>query len=337
MVLDNQGAIEAATPLGGTRLALREVREPEPERCEVRVRVSVCAICRTDLHIIEGDLPAPKLPLIPGHQVVGIVDRLGDGCTRLRKGQRVGIAWLRGTDGTCKHCRNGRENLCTNSRYTGYHEDGGYAELATVPEEFAYELPDGFSDLEVAPLLCAGLIGYRALKRAGVPAGGRLLLIGFGSSAHVVIQLAVHRGYRVHVVTRSEGHRRLCEQLGAAWAGDDLGKVPERMDSAILFAPVGELVPPALEALDRGGILSLAGIHMSPVPPLDYERHLFYEREVRSVTANTREDGRELLAEAARANVRPQVRAYALTEANDALRDLKHSRIDGTGVLEIQA
>lgn len=331
MVLDRQGAIEACP------LALREVDIPEPGSGEVRVRVRACAICRTDLHIIEGDLPSRKLPLIPGHQVVGIVDRLGAGCRRFQEGQRIGIAWLRGTDGTCKQCSHGRENLCVASRYTGYHEDGGYAEYATVPEAFAYELPESFSDTQVAPLLCAGLIGYRAFKRAEVLEGGKLLLIGFGSSAHVVIQIAVHRGCQVYVVTRSENHRRLCQELGAVWAGAELGHLPDKMDGAILFAPVGDLVPPALEVLDQGGILSLAGIHMSDVPPLNYARHLFYEREIRSVTANTRKDGHELLAEAVQADVRPQVRTYPLTEANRALQDLKASRIDGTGVLVIQA
>lgn len=316
-------------------LRLRDVPDPVPGPGEVRVRISVCAVCRTDLHVIEGDLPHAKKPVIPGHQAVGRVDQLGPGCRRLGTGRRIGIAWLRFTDGTCRYCRRGRENLCPASRYTGYHEDGGYAEMATVPEEFAYELPEGLDDAPTAPLLCAGLIGYRALKRAAVPDGGRLLLVGFGSSAHVVLPIALLRGYRVHVVTRAEGHRRLSLEMGAAWAGGDLARLPEKMDSAILFAPAGELVPPVMEALDRGGTLAIAGIHLSDIPVLRYERHLFHDRQIRSVAANTREDGRELLAEAVAAKVRPRVKTYPLVEANLALQDLKHSRLDGTGVLEI--
>jgi propanol-preferring alcohol dehydrogenase len=327
MILDRHGDIDVSP------LALREVDRPEPGPAEVRVQTRVCAICRTDLHVIEGDLPARKLPIIPGHQVVGVVDQVGEGCSRLAMGQRVGIAWLRYTDGTCRYCRRGQENLCASSRYTGYDEHGGYAEFATVPEAFAYELPESFSDVEAAPLLCAGLIGYRALKRSRVPEGGKLLLVGFGSSAHMVIQIAVHRGYKVYVVTRSERHQRLSESLGAVWAGDALNHLPEKMDSAILFAPIGTLVPPTLEALDRGGTLSLAGIHMTDVPGLNYEKHLFQEKQLCSVTANTREDGRELLAEAAAATAKPHVELYPLADANRALQDLKHSRIDGTGVL----
>lgn len=316
-------------------LSLVELPDPEPGPGEVRVRVSVCAICRTDLHVIEGDLPKAKRPIIPGHQVVGVVNRLGEGCTRLTVGQRVGIAWLRFTDGTCKHCLRGRENLCPSSRYTGYHEDGGYAEYAVVPEEFAYTLPEGLSDVEISPLLCAGLIGYRSLERASVPLEGRLLLVGFGSSAHVVIQLAVHRRHEVYVVTRSESHQRMAESLGAVWAGSEMSSLPRKMDSAILFAPSGKLLPPTLEALDRGGIVSLAGIHMSDVPQMGYDRHLFHEREIRSVMSNTRADGRALLAEAVAAGVKPRVTEYPLSDANRALKDMKHSRIDGTGVLVV--
>jgi alcohol dehydrogenase, propanol-preferring len=325
--LEQQGDID------GSPLARREAAAPQPGPGEVRVRVRVCAICRTDLHIIEGDLPPQRRPIIPGHQVVGVVDQLGEGCRRLQLGQRVGIAWLRQTDGTCRFCQSGRENLCRASRYTGYHEHGGYAEFATVPEAFAYALPPCFTDVEAAPLLCAGLIGYRALQRARVPEGGRLLLVGFGSSAHVVIQIAAYRGCQVYVVSRGPSHQRLSERLGAVWAGDDLGKLPAKMDSAILFAPTGTLVPPTLEALDRGGTLSIAGIRLTDVPPLSYEKHLFYEKELGSATANTREDGRALLAEAEAAHVRPHVVEYSLDDANRALQDLKHSRIDGTGVL----
>jgi propanol-preferring alcohol dehydrogenase len=318
-------------------LELKNVPMPEPEVDEVRVKVKVCAVCRTDLHIIEGDLPEAKRPVIPGHQVVGIVEKVGAQCQRLKVGQRVGIAWLRGTDGSCAFCRSGRENLCRKSRYTGYHIDGGYGEYAVVPENFAYDLPDSIDDVTVSPLLCAGLIGYRALIRADVPERGRLLLIGFGSSAHIVLQMARFRGCDVYVVTRSPEHVQLASSMGAAWAGNDLGSTPALAHSAILFAPVGNLVPPAMERLERGGILSIAGVHLSDVPPLNYERQLFYEKEIRTVTSNTREDGRNLLAEATAAGVRPHVTTYPLADANHALQDLKHSRIDGSGVLLVDA
>jgi len=329
MVLTGQAPIETSP------LSFIEVPTPEPGPREVRVKVSVCAICRTDLHVIEGDLPKAKMPIIPGHQVVGVVDKLGAGSQRLTIGQRVGIAWLRETDGSCRFCLRGHENLCENARFTGYHADGGYAEYAVAREDFVYDLPEGFSDEHAAPLLCAGLIGYRSLKRASVPDGGNLLLIGFGSSAHIVIQIALFRRYKVFVVTRSENHRRLCMEMGAAFAGERLDEVPEKMNSAIIFAPAGDLIPPTMETLDRGGILSLAGIHMSDIPAMEYERHLFYEREIRTVTANTREDGRELLAEAAIAGVIPHTKTYALNEANQALMDLKSDRINGTGILRV--
>ncbi|HVT12751.1 MAG TPA: zinc-dependent alcohol dehydrogenase family protein [Fimbriimonadaceae bacterium] len=329
MILDGQGPIESEP------LALREVPDPEPGERDVRLKVHVCAICRTDLHVIEGDLPPVKMPIIPGHQIVGTVDKLGPNARRFKLGQRVGVAWLRHTDGTCIYCARGRENLCPNSRYTGYTDDGGYAEMAVVPEAFAYDLPSSFGDVEASPLLCAGLIGYRALRRASVPDRGKLLLVGFGSSAHVVIQLALHRGYRVFVVSRAEKHLSLSRSLGAEWAGFDVRDLPEKMDSAILFAPVGELVPGILEALDRGGILSIAGIHLSDVPSLNYQKHLFMEREVRSVTASTREDGRELLQEAAQAGVKPHIETFPLEEANQALIRLKQDGIQGTGVLII--
>ena len=329
MVLAEQAPIETAP------LQWRQWTEPEPGEAEVRIRVRCCAICRTDLHVIEGDLPAEQLPLIPGHQVVGVVDRLGPNCTLLEAGQRVGIAWLRGTCGECKWCVQGRENLCERTRFTGYHADGGFAELAVVPEAFAYPIPEGFSDAEAAPLLCAGIIGYRALRQAAPPAGARLALYGFGSSAHVVIQLALHRGYEVYVVTRGQAHRELARQMGAAWVGASAEQLPVHADSAIIFAPAGELVPPALAALDRGGTLALAGIYMSDIPRLDYQQHLFYERQVRSVTCNTRTDGHALLAEAAEVPIRPHVTTYPLSQANQALQDLKADRLSGTGVLSV--
>lgn len=320
-------------PIGERPLEARELPDPQPGAGEIRVRVRVCAICRTDLHVIEGDLPSAGLPRIPGHQIVGSVDRCGPGCERFEPGDRVGIAWLRSTCGACKYCRTGRENLCANSRYTGYHEDGGYADFALVPETFAYAIPDIFSDLEAAPLLCAGIIGYRALLRARAPEGGRLALYGFGSSAHIVMQIALHRGYEVYVATRGEGHRELARRLGATWVGETYDEPPEPMDSAVVFAPAGEVVPPALRALDRGGTVSLAGIHMSPIPELSYEAHLFHEKTLQSVEANTREDGRNLLAEAAEIPIRPKVTSFPLAAANEALIRLAEDGIDGTGVL----
>lgn len=322
-------------PASESPLVLREVDEPQPAADEVRVKVSVCAVCRTDLHIVEGDLALHRTPVIPGHQVVGRIDRVGEGVSRFRVGQRIGIAWLRHVDGTCSFCRRGRENLCPNSRYTGFDADGGYADYAVAPEDFAYELPEGFDDEHVSPLLCAGLIGYRALERAAVPEQGRLLLVGFGSSARIVLQLALHRGHEIHVVTRSENHIRQAKQMGAAWAGADFRNLPAKADSAILFAPSGKLVPPTMEALERGGICSIAGIHLSDVPELNYARHLYQERELRSVTSNTRDDARALFAEASAARLRLQTTPYSLQEANRALADMKQSNVDGTPVLII--
>jgi alcohol dehydrogenase, propanol-preferring len=327
--------LEQQKPVSESPLVLREVDEPQPADDEVRVKVSACAVCRTDIHIAEGDLALHRNPVVPGHQIVGRIDRVGGKVTRFQVGQRIGIAWLRHVDGTCPFCRRGRENLCPASRYTGYDADGGYAEFAVAPEDFAYELPDRFDDEHVSPLLCGGLIGYRALERAAVPEKGRLLLIGFGSAAHIVIQIALYRGYEVQVVTRSESHIEQAKKLGAAWAGKDFRDLPDKADSAILFAPSGKLVPPTLEALARGGICSIAGIHLSDVPALNYGRHLYQERELRSVTSNTREDGRALFVEANAAGVRIQTTAYPLQDANRALTDMKQSKSDGTPVLMI--
>jgi len=271
MVLGGIGSIDESP------LRMTELPDPQPGRGEVRLRIACCAICRTDLHVIEGDLPRQRLPIIPGHQIVGIVDELGPGCTQLKVGQRVGVAWLRHTCGVCAFCKAGRENLCESSRFTGYHADGGYAQYAVVPEGYAYEIPAAFSDLDAAPLLCAGIIGYRALKRCNLPSRGKLALYGFGSSAHVVMQIALHRGCEVYVATRGERHRELARQMGAAWVGESPAEMPAKVDSAIIFAPVGHLVPPALEKLRKGGTLALAGIYMSEIPALDYERYVFYE------------------------------------------------------------
>jgi len=325
--------LEKIAPIGTSPLKPKDTPAPQPQAGELRVKVRCCGICRTDLHVIEGELPREKLPIIPGHQIVGVVDALGAGCGRLKLGQRVGIAWLRHTCGQCEFCTSGRENLCASQRFTGYHADGGYAEYAVVPEDFAYVLPEAFGDVEAAPLLCAGIVGYRSLKRAQLPDGGRLGIYGFGSSAHVIAQIALHRGCDVYVVTRGESHRRLASQMGAKWVGANAEEMPVKVDSAIIFAPAGELVPQALEKLQKGGTLSLAGIYMTPLPQMDYQRHVFFERDIHSVTANTRQDARELLAEAAKIPIRPHTSTYPLSEANRALQDLKADRIDGTGVL----
>lgn len=328
--------LQQTAPIHSSPLVLAEVAIPEPEPGQVRLKIRASAICRTDLHVIEGDLPQEKLPVVPGHQIVGTIDAVGPGCRRLQPGQRVGVAWLRHTCGTCDFCTAGRENLCEKAQFTGYHADGGYAEYAVVPEDFAYLIPDNFGDVEAAPLLCAGIIGYRALRRAELPPGGRLALYGFGSSAHVVIQLAQHRGSDVYVVTRGERHRRLAREMGAVWVGERAEDMPAKVHSAIIFAPAGELVPPALAALEKGGTLALAGIHMSPIPEMDYHRYVFYERDIHSVTCNTRQDGRELLAEAAETSIRPHTTCYPLTEANRALQDLKSDQVAGTGVLVME-
>lgn len=326
---------EAPAPVEERPLKLVELDDPVPGPGEIRVRVSVCGICRTDLHVVEGDLEPVSLPIVPGHQIVGTVDELGEGADRFGVGDRVGIAWLRETCGTCAYCTTGRENLCKASRYTGYHRHGGYAELAVVREDYAYRMPETFGDAEAAPLLCAGIIGYRALARAEVPDGGRLLLIGFGSSAHVVLQIAKHRGHEVYVITRGEGHRDLARRMGATWVGGSDDAPPVDMHSVIVFAPAGEVVPGALEAIGPAGTVALAGIHMSPIPALDYERHLFHEKRLQSVEANTRADGEGLLREAAGIPIRPEVTRFAFDDANDALAALKNDAIDGSGVLVV--
>ncbi len=322
-------------PVETAPLALEEISEPRPGPGELLVRVSVCAVCRTDLHLVEGDLPDPELPLVPGHMAVGRVEHAGPRATGFALGQRVGIAWLRGTCGRCSYCRAGRENLCSAARFTGFHEDGGYAELATVPAAWAYPIPEGFADEAAAPLLCAGIIGYRALALAGVAPGGRLGLVGFGNSAHVVLQIARHRGCEVYVASRGGLHRELAQELGATWVGDIDALAPESLDGAILFAPAGELVPPLLRSLRRGATLACAGIHMTPIPTIDYDRELFGERVLRSVTANTRADGFGLLGEAAAIPVRPRTTVFPLEQANEALQALKHDRLQGSAVLQV--
>lgn len=321
-------------PIGERPLALEEVPLPEPGPGELRLRVRACGVCHTDLHTVEGELHLPRLPLIPGHQIVGVVEKLGEGTQRFKLGERVGVPWLNWACGECAFCLKGLENLCPNARFTGLHVDGGYAEYAVVPEAFAYPIPAGFSDLQAAPLLCAGVIGYRALRLSGAKAGERLGLFGFGASAHVTIQVARYWGCEVYVFTRAEEHKALARELGAAWVGAPQAGPPERLDSAIIFAPAGWLVPVALRALRPGGTVALAGIHMSPIPEMSYEL-IYGERAVRSVANMTRQDARELLELAGAIPIRTEVEVYPLAEANEALLRLKEGRVRGAAVLNI--
>ena len=316
-------------------LQLRELPLPEPGPGQVRVKVSVCGVCRTDLHVVEGELPTSTRPIIPGHQTVGIVDQIGEGVTTLQKGDRVGIAWLQQTCGGCEFCQSGRENLCEKSIFSGYHVHGGFAEYALVSEKFAYPIPSIFADEEAAPLLCAGIIGYRALRRSHIQPAQRLGLYGFGASAHITIQIARHWGCSVYVFSHRKEHQQLARQLGATWVGHSADFPPEKLHSAIIFAPVGNLVLPALQTLDRGGTVALAGIHMSAIPSLNYSRDLFQERTLQSVTANTQQDGIDLLQVAAQIPIRTHTRAFRLEDANLALQALKAGNINGAGVLEI--
>lgn len=306
---------------------------PSPAAGELLVAVRACGVCRTDLHVAEGDLPVHREQVTPGHEVVGEVVALGAGADGFRIGDRVGVAWLRHTCGRCAYCRRGAENLCPESRYTGWDADGGYAEFACVPAEFALRLPSGYGDAELAPLLCAGIIGYRSLLRADLPPGGRLGLYGFGGSAHITAQVAMAQGAEVHVMTRGAAARELARQLGAASVQGAAEPPPVALDAAILFAPVGDLVPAALAALDRGGTLAIAGIHLSDIPPLNYQRHLFQERQLRSVTSNTRADARAFLDFAGGHRIEVSTQHYPLDRADAALTDLAEGRIAGAAVL----
>ena len=309
--------------------------DPDPVGHEVLVRVRVCGVCRTDLHLAEGDLAPRRHGVVPGHEIVGEVEALGPDASRFEIGERIGVAWLASVCGECRFCLRGDENLCLDPSFTGWDTDGGFAERTVVDERFAYRLPEAIDDLHVAPLLCAGIIGYRALRRADVPRGGTLGIYGFGGSAHITAQIAVAEGAEVHVLTRSAEARALALELGAASVGGAADRPPVPLDSAILFAPVGDLVPVALEALDRSGTLAIAGIHLSDIPPLDYQRHLFQERQVRSVTANTRVDGEELLSLAERIGLRTTVTPYPLERVDAALVDLAADRITGAAVIEV--
>ena len=329
--------LRSPAPIDERPLQYHEVEKPTPARDEVLVRVRACGVCRTDLHVVEGDLK-PRLPqVIPGHQIVGEIEEIGANVRTLKRGDRVGIAWLRKTCGVCRFCRAGRENLCERAEFNGWTANGGYAEYTVAPAEFVYSLPAGFDDTQAAPLLCAGIIGYRSLRLSGIDkaawSGARLGIYGFGAAGHVVIQIARARGAEVYVCTRDrERHQALATELGASWVGDADENPPVKLDASIIFAPAGELVPPALEALDKGGVLVLGGIHMSPIPSFDYSL-IYGERVVRSVANNTREDGRQFLQEAAQIPVRTHVQTFALADANDALGALKHDAIKGAAVL----
>lgn len=326
--------LESPQSVDNSPLRLAELPVPDPGAGEVRVRIRCCAVCHTDLHIVEGDLPLSKIPIVPGHQIVGTVDALGAGVHRLKAGDRVGIPWLYSTDGTCPYCRRQSENLCEQARFTGYHEHGGYAEYCVVREDFAHPMPAAFNDEHAAPLLCAGVIGYRAYRLSGARPGQRLGLYGFGASAHLVLQLARHQGCEGYVFTRSRAHREVAEQLGAVWTGAAEDTPPHALDAAIIFAPAGSLVPQALRVLRKAGTLALAGITMTQIPALDYAL-LYQERTLRSVANSTREDCREFLRVAAEIPIQTRIQTYPLSEANRALQDLKHSRLEAAAVLQV--
>ena len=315
-------------------LEYAEVATPQPKAGEVLVRVRACGVCRTDLHVIEGELPPRKSPLIPGHQVVGVIEKRGEGAQRFAAGARVGVAWLHRTDGTCEYCRAGLENLCDNPMFTGYTVDGGYAEFIVAPEGFAYAIPEGFPDEQAAPLLCAGIIGFRSLRLSGVKRGSRLGFYGFGAAAHVAIQVARHWGVEVFASTRDARHQKLAMELGAAWAGGTFDEPPKKLDAAIVFAPAGEIVPAALKALKKGGTLVLGGIHMSPIPSFSYDL-LYQERMIRSVANNTRKDGEDFLRVASEIPIRTRIQIFPLSEANRVLNALKNDAIPGAAVLRI--
>src|SRR5712664_2141646 len=316
-------------------LEYAEVAAPQPKSGEVLVRVRACGVCRTDLHVIEGELPPRKSPVIPGHQVVGIIERQGEKARRFAIGERVGIAWLHRTDGTCEYCRANAENLCDNPMFTGYSVDGGYAEHIVAPEDFIYAIPAGFPDEQTAPLLCAGIIGFNSLRLSGIKAGGRMGFYGFGAAAHVAIQVARHWNEDEFASTRDVRHQELALELRAAWAGGTYDETPKKLYAAIVFAPAGEIVPAALKALKKGGALILGGIHMSPIPSFSYDL-LYQERVIRSVANNTRQDGEDFLRIAAEIPIRTRLQIFPLAEANRALNALKNDAIPGAAVLRIR-
>jgi alcohol dehydrogenase, propanol-preferring len=328
MVLENAGPVEQSP------LILKDLATPSPGPGQIRVKVHTCGLCHTDLHTVEGDLPPHKRPVVPGHQIVGRIDAIGRNVTTHKEGDRVGIPWLHSTCGACEFCRRGLENLCANAKFTGYDADGGYAEYTTVPAEFCYPVAAFFSDENAAPLLCAGIIGYRSYRLTGIRPGENLGLYGFGASAHLVIQLARHQKSNVFVFTRSEAHRALARELGAVWTGSAEDTPPELMHAAIIFAPAGALVPEALQVLRKAGTLALAGITMSQIPALDYAL-LYHEKIIRSVTNSTRQDARDFLALAAEVPLKTEIQIFDLSQANQALQALKKSKIRGAGVLRV--
>ena len=316
-------------------LKFTDAPDPVPQNDEVLVRVAACGVCRTDLHVVEGELPPRKSPLIPGHQVVGRVEKLGPEVTRLHVGDRVGIPWLHHTDGVCEYCRAGKENLCDNPTFTGYTVDGGYAEYTTAPEKFVYPIPEALTDEHAAPLLCAGIIGFRSLRLSGIEPGGKLGLYGFGAAAHLAIQVARHWRVSVYAMTRDARHQKLALEMGAVWAGGTVEEPPVKLDAAIIFAPAGEIVPAALKALKKGGTVALGGIHMSPIPPLDYNL-LYQERVLRSVANNTRQDGEDFLRLAAEIPIHTETEVFPLRDANRGLNSLKNDAIRGAAVLRVE-
>ncbi len=328
MVLHTQQAIEEHP------LRLEERERPTPGAGEILIRVHTCGVCHTDLHIVEGDLPLHKVPVTPGHQVVGTVAAVGPGVTQFQVGDRVGVPWVYQTCGTCEFCRSGRENLCENPRFTGWDVDGGYAEYMVAPADFAVPIPDEVDDVHAAPLLCAGIVGYRTLKLSEVRPGQRLGIYGFGASAHIVIQVARYWGCEVYVFTRSDIHKRHARELGAAWVGEAQDTPPKKIHAAVIYAPAGWIVKEALRVLERGGTISIGGIYLSPIPELPYDL-LYWERTVRSTANATRQDARELMELAAKIPIRTDVQVFPLEEANEALRRLKHSELKGSAVLQV--
>jgi alcohol dehydrogenase, propanol-preferring len=326
--------LETPQPVDASPLVYRDVTDPQPAANEVLIRVQACGVCRTDLHVVEGELSPRKSHVIPGHQIVGVVEARGEGANLFAVGTRVGVPWLHRACGRCAYCIRGVENLCENAEFTGYTCDGGYAEYAVAPQDFVYELPGGVSDVQAAPLLCAGIIGFRSLRLSAVPKGGRLGVYGFGAAGHVAIQVARYWDMSVYVFTRNANHQSLALDLGATWAGASAEQPPVKLDGAIIFAPAGELVPLALRALDKGSTLVLGGIHMSDIPAMSYEL-LYHERVIRSVANNTREDGRDFLELAAKIPIRTHVAVFPLADANDVLRSLKNDAIRGAAVLRV--
>jgi propanol-preferring alcohol dehydrogenase len=326
--------LREAKPAEENPLTRATLPVPEAAPGQIRLRVHACGVCHTDLHLVEGEIPLPRLPVVPGHQAVGLVDALGEGVARFELGDRAGVPWLYSTCGVCEHCQRGMENLCDSALFTGQHVDGGLAEYMIVPAEFAYPIPDGFPDEQAAPLLCAGIIGYRSLRLCQIQSGERLGLYGFGASAHVTIQVARHWQCEVYVFTRSAEHQRHALALGAAWVGQAQDTPPAELDSAITFAPVGWLVPEALRVLRKGGTLAINAIHMSPIPELPYQL-LYGERTIRSVANSTRQDAEELLQLAAEIPIHTDVELYPLAEANAVLQRLKRAEVQGAAVLRL--